>query len=172
MSHQQSTLPVSPDLAIIDSLEFARRGGRIEGEVAVSALARLAGVVVGSNGRLRCSISGELDKDGKPTLLLNVDGELDLLCQRCLQVFRWPLRSATRLLLVAPGDAWPDEDLADDEADAIAADKMQSVLALIEDEVLLALPIAPTHAACESPVASDSNAKQSPFALLANLKKS
>jgi uncharacterized protein len=73
---------------------------------------------------------------------------------------------------VAPGDAWPDEDLADDEADAIAADKMQSVLALIEDEVLLALPIAPTHAACESPVASNGNGKQSPFALLAKLKKS
>jgi hypothetical protein len=55
--------------------------------------------------------------------------------------FRWRIRS--RLQLLAPGEEWPDEDLADDSADAIEAEKELAVLSLVEDEVLLALPIAP-----------------------------
>jgi uncharacterized metal-binding protein YceD (DUF177 family) len=56
---------------------------------------------------------------------------------------RHVLRIKSRLQLVGPGEEWPDEDLADDSADAIEAEKELAVLSLVEDEVLLALPIAP-----------------------------
>ena len=172
MSHQLSVPFNAPEKAIIDSLDFARQGVCIEGEVAVSAMGRLADVVIERGDRLFCRISGERDDDGQSSLVLQIEGELELLCQRCLQPLRWPLQAVSRLLLVAPGDAWPDEDLVDDDADAIAAEKSLSVLALMEEEVLLALPIAPRHTDCESPVASDGSSKLSPFAALAKLKKS
>jgi uncharacterized metal-binding protein YceD (DUF177 family) len=54
---------------------------------------------------------------------------------------RHELRIKSRLQLVGP-EEWPDEDLADDSADAIEAEKELAVLSLVEDEVLLALPIA------------------------------
>ena len=72
---------------------------------------------------------------------------------------------------MAPGEEWPDDDLADDSTDAIEAEKELAVLSLIEDEVLLALPIAPRHEQCESPSGTAAEHGPSPFAALSALKK-
>ncbi|MDP2133812.1 MAG: hypothetical protein Q8J99_09390, partial [Sulfuritalea sp.] len=82
-----------------------------------------------------------------------------------------PLAISSRLQLMAPGEEWPDDDLVDDSADAITAEKALPVLSLIEDEVLLALPIAPRHEQCESPSASATGQGTSPFAALAGFRK-
>lgn len=52
---------------------------------------------------------------------------------------------------MAPGEEWPDDDLADDSADAIEAEKALAVLSLVEEEVLLALPIAPDALSTRAP---------------------
>jgi uncharacterized protein len=46
------------------------------------------------------------------------------------------------------------------------------VLALVEDEIVLAVPIAPRHESCDAPRPSDGVKKESPFAALAKLRKS
>jgi uncharacterized protein len=168
--------------AVIDSLEFAREGRTLDGVIAVSGLRRLADVLVEPVGELRCSLRGtpsQQRRDGKPGLELEVSGTVRLRCQRCLQVMDFPLEVACRLLPIASGEPWPDEDEdedgagseLDDEWDAIEASREQSVLALIEDEVLLALPIVPRHEACEPPVAMNDEHEPSPFAALAKLKQ-
>ncbi len=81
------------------------------------------------------------------------------------------MRIKSRLQLMAPGEEWPDDDLADDSADAIEAEKDLAVLSLIEEEVLLALPIAPRHEQCEPPSGSTAETGPLPFAALAALKK-
>ncbi len=190
MSSQKSQTksgPTDVSAAVIDSLEFARQGREISGVVAVAALDRLADVVVEPVGSLNCTLrglTGEQRQDGKPGLELEVAGSLKFRCQRCLQVMDFPLRVVSRLLLLAPGEMLPDEvvedeydgevagDELDDEWDAIEAGREQSVLALIEDEVLLALPIVPRHDACEPPVAMKDEHEPSPFAVLAKLKRS
>jgi len=73
--------------------------------------------------------------------------------------------------LIAPGEEWPDDDLVDDGADAIEAEKALAVLSLVEEEVLLALPIAPRHEQCEPPSGGAAGHGPSPFAALAALKK-
>ena len=94
-----------------------------------------------------------------------------LRCQRCLEGVKFTLGIKSRLQLIGPGEEWPDEDLVDDSADAVVAEKELAVLTLIEDEVLLALPIAPRHEQCESPLANAGGQGSSPFAALAALKK-
>jgi uncharacterized protein len=167
--------------AVIDSLEFAREGRGLEGEIAVAALKRLADVVVEPVGELRCSLQGVGSirrRDGKPGLELEVSGMLRLRCQRCLQVMDFPLEVSSRLLPIAAGEPWPDEEdeedraaVPDEEWDAIEASHEQSVLDLVEDEVLLALPIVPRHDACEPPAATRDEHEPSPFAVLAKLKQ-
>lgn len=183
MSRQKNSL-TDVSTAVIDSLEFSRQGRVISGEVAVVALGRLADIVVEPVGALRCilrGLPGEQRQDGKPGLALEVTGSLKFRCQRCLQVMDYPLRVASHLRLLAPGEMLPDEvveddddvagDELDDEWDAIEASREQSVLALIEDEVLLALPIVPKHEACEPPAAMNDEYEPSPFAALAKLKQ-
>lgn len=155
---------------VIDSLDFARTGAVLKGRVPVAALDRLADVLVDRTGALDYELRGELDDEEKPCIDLRVRGELQLSCQRCLSSLSYRIDIDRRLMLVAPGQAWPDEDLADDRMDAIEASHDLAVLPLIEDEVLLVLPIVPRHEVCQSPVATEIEHRPSPFAMLAKLK--
>ena len=157
------------DQAVIASLEFAREGGVIAGSVPVAKLERLADALFDRSGSLECELRGGRDGEGKPFLDLRVVGSVNLLCQRCLSSLSYPLDIESRLLLVAPGAEWPDDELEDDGPDAIEASVAQAVLPLVEDEVLLALPIAPRHEDCQPPIAAEEH-RPSPFAVLAKLK--
>lgn len=157
--------------AVIDGLEFARGGRRLAGPVPLAALSRLADSLVNTAGALDCELVGEQDREGKCWLTLRLAGTLQVCCQRCLETVMLPLTVTKRLLLVPPGQAWPDDELAEDGFDAIAAEKETALLPLIEDEVLLALPIAPRHEACDPPVPLVEEHGPSPFAALAKIKK-
>ena len=58
------------------------------------------------------------------------------------------------------------------QVDAIELDGELDVLALVEDEILLALPIAPRHQVCDAPQPEGGTSKESPFAALASLRGS
>ncbi len=143
----------------------------LERSVGLDELPRLADLLSTTAGCLSIRLEGWRDGDGKSWLQLGIAGEPVLCCQRCLGGVKFPLLIKSRLQLLAPGEEWPDDDLVDDSADAIAAEKALAVLSLIEDEVLLALPIAPRHEQCESPRGNASQQGSSPFAALAALKK-
>ena len=155
---------------IFDSFAFARESAELEGVLSVKDLPRLAGSLAEDGGSLVCVLRGGRSENGKLCLWLEASGELSVICQRCLQEMKWPLRLEAKLLLVAPGAVWPDEELEDDSADAIPASAEQSLRALVEDEVLLALPLAPRHQACELPLAGGDAGRVSPFAALAKIK--
>ena len=155
----------------INSLEFAREKRRLAGSFPVFLLSRLADMLAEDGGSLSWLVLGECDADRKSFLLIEVAGELQLKCQRCLGAFAYGLKINSRLQLVPEGAAWPDEDLEDDRVDPIGASDSQSLLALVEDEVLLALPIAPRHESCKLPGYEGGNTLASPFATLAKLKK-
>jgi uncharacterized protein len=175
-----ASLALTPALAptAIDSLAFARGGGEIAGTVPLAGLPRLVDDALALAGELVVELRGWRDAEGKSWLGLRIQGDMLTRCQRCLESVTLPLRIDSRLQLIAPGDAWPDDDLTDDAVvatmdvtvDAIEADPALDVLALVEDEVLLALPTAPLHARCELP-APAGRVDGSPFAVLATLKK-
>lgn len=159
---------------IIDSLEFSRQGKSLAGCVVVNDLPRLAESVANVEAALSWQLRGEKDEEGKLFLELAVEGVLSLICQRCLAEMALPVSVAERLLLVPDGAPWPEDELEDDSMDAIAAEREMSVLTLVEDEVLLALPVVPRHpdqAMCRSLVRVDEDLPASPFALLEQLKK-
>jgi uncharacterized protein len=160
---------------VIDAFEFCRLQERAEGELPVVDLARLANEAVDRGGVLRWSLVGASDKFGHPQLHLKVVGQINLVCQRCLGAMPFDMASESELTLAAD-DAAADaiEALIDDEdADVIVADAAFDVISLIEDEALLALPLAPKHVTCPAqvdvvPVADD---KVSPFSVLKKLKQ-
>ena len=156
---------------VIDSLEFARAGEKRAGSLGISRLKRLADALADEAGALDWSLVGWRDEDGDSWLRLEVRGSLKLRCQRCLGAVDFPAAIDSRLQLVRPGEPWPDDGLEDDVSDAIAADKALSIEALVEDEVLLALPIAPRHENCEAPRAVAVEQEPSPFGVLAKIRK-
>ncbi len=162
----------------IDSLDFARSGRRMAGVVAVHSLQRLLDSLADGEGELTWSVRGEVVIDdigqSQAYLVIEVGGEICLACQRCLGAFPYRVATDSRLLLVPPGKPWPEdvpEDLERDSPDPIEALAEQSLLDLVEDEVLLSLPIAPRHELCDIPDHDDGKAAVSPFAKLSQLKK-
>jgi uncharacterized protein len=171
MSDRVSTANETLAGVVLDGLEFARQGRRQAGKVRLVSLPRLAGVLADDGGEIDCEVLGELDREGNAFLVMRLDGEVGLRCQRCLETLVVPLRITSRLLLVPPGRQWPDEELAEDDYDAVEAGKEMALLPMIEEEVLLALPIAPMHDSCETPAATSDEQAPSPFAALAKLRK-
>lgn len=171
MSHQDK-----PRHVVADPLEFARDERRLGGEVGIAALERLADGLADKAGTIVWTMWGEVGLDAmgvkRRFLCLEASGELQLVCQRCLGPMAWPLRLDSRLALMAPGEEWPEEELEDDSCDAIEAEQDLDAVALLEDEILLALPNAPRHPVCTLPGdGAHQSEKVSPFAVLAGLKK-
>jgi uncharacterized protein len=164
---------VETDIArtVVDGMGFAREGRRLAGNIPVAALPRLADLLVDAAGELECRVRGEMGRDGKAYLVLEVDGSLNLRCQRCLGTVVQPVAVRNRLLLVPEGQDWPEDELVDDGFDAVEAGKEMALLPLMEEEVLLALPIAPRHEQCEPPKSAVDEQEPSPFAVLAKIRK-
>lgn len=161
---------------VIDAFEFCRLKERLEGDVAVADLARLAEDTVDRSGLVHWSLQGESDSNGHPQLMLSVSGSVRLLCQRCLTPFAFGIASETALILAKDENSVDEIDalLADDTIDVIVGSRAMDIIALIEDEALLALPLSPRHDVCpdQSMVSEHQEAKKdSPFAILKNIKK-
>lgn len=153
--------------AAIDGLAFARTEGVLKGRLGLESMPRLA--QSGCSGSvLDFVLAGEMDERGRPGLNLAVDGSVRLQCQRCLDGVDVPLRLEARLELAA---SEAEILAADDDLDRVLAGQAMSVAVLVEDEVILALPMSPRHEQCRAAAGSDGGAESSPFQALAALKK-
>ncbi len=155
----------------IDSLDFARRGGEISGEVPMAELPRMADLLTDFEGKISYVLHGLFGKDSKPRLALTLNGSCNLRCQRCLNTLAYPIELVSYLRLVTE-DELDSSDIEDDEVDSIPAEKRLDVLALLEEELILSLPIAQKHALDECKIAVEGlKRSDNPFAVLAGLKK-
>jgi uncharacterized protein len=160
--------------AVIDALEFARGQQALRGSLPVAALKRLDDVLSDSEGTLEYVLTGSKDDRNRARLHVEVTGRLHLQCQRCLGPLEYDV-AVDNTLLLFPRGVEP-EDIDDPEApDAIEASPELEIGGLIEDEVLLSLPLAPRHpeGSCESRVARrlEGAGPPKPFAELAALKR-
>ena len=113
---------------------------------------------------------------------LAVKGRIHLVCQSCLQDCGLDLAQESRFVMVATeeeADAFPMED---DQQEPLVASQHFDLLGLIEDEILLSMPLIPKHpeGACqphaslfgEGGEARDASERpQNPFNILKNMKK-
>jgi uncharacterized protein len=163
---------------IINSLDFARSGKVVRGKIGLADLTRLHDYLHNLNGIIEYTLSGSKTGRGEPLLILSIQGDLELICQRCLDAFKHPLAIESRLKLVKNESELPDVEEEDLAIDNLIADTQFDVLALLEEEIILQLPIAARHAIGECKKGDyvrleDSEAEVNPaFAALSNLKKS
>lgn len=165
---------------VIDLLEFARVRGRLEGDDRPESFARLRDLLADGEGALRWRLSGErrerAEGGSDACLLLHLSGELRVGCIRCLKPVEVEI-DEERLFRVTATESQAERlDAENDECDALVADPRFDVLELVEDEAILALPIAPRHEDCGLPVEPEAEppgeaSRENPFAALAALKR-
>lgn len=135
---------MSAPRATIDSLRFARTGESLSGEVRVADLERLSSALAEPSGWVRYRLEGGSEA-GRPVLRLDVEAEVVLECQRCLGNYIERVSSATVLPLARDEAELARWERDDPLLDALVAETALDVLSLVEDEVLLGLPVAPRH---------------------------
>ncbi|WP_189452515.1 YceD family protein [Cognatilysobacter bugurensis] len=154
----------------------ARRG--VEGRLPLSALKRLGESLVDDEGEVRFSIEFRHDALKVPYAELRIETELPLQCQRTLERFVLPVSIEQRLGLIrseAEEAALPPGY----EPLLMPEDGMLRAAELVEDELILAVPVVPVRPDSEpverewtdGQAAPDEPERPNPFAALASLKK-
>ena len=156
----------------INPWQLAAEQGRLEGELPLAALPRLARVNR-ATGKVGVSLEAGIDEGGVSFIRGTLQADLELDCQRCLGPFYLPVTVEVGLGLIrAEVDA---ERLPDRYEPLLVVETGLMVADLVEDELLLALPQIPRHEdlrECEAngyaTEMSDTPLPQ-PFAALASL---
>lgn len=161
---------------VINNIEFAQRALATHGTIPVLQFSRLADLLNERSGQVTWKLHGGVDMGGSAYLQLQAEATLALTCQRCLQAMVYPLAVGARYLLVWHETELPASEEEGDDENYLLFQAEMDVLELIEDELLLAIPMAPKHedVRCAETggtgIKLDEYRKPNPFAGLAALK--
>jgi uncharacterized protein len=154
---------------VIDGLEFARTGSKLQGALPVAGFLRMRDSLCTNKGTVRYELLGVPEELGRPALRLRVGGELQFVCQRCLGALQFPLHIDVSLQLAATQAELDAAPLAAEGPEWIVAGPQMPVCDLIEDELLLAIPLVLRHEGCAGGEPRAVNEGRSPFAGLRGL---
>ncbi len=155
---------------------FARVGS-ITAELPLTRLLRFSDQLSSKTGAVDVDVLFGMDEEGRRHLSGTLDTRVQVACQRCLQDMELALHCELSLLVFDTEDEV--QELPESQDAVTMTEDGLDVVALIEDELILSLPMIPMHAdtGCsrvlnalkqgEGPVADE---RPNPFAILAELK--
>ena len=140
---------------IVDALTLARSGSVRGYSFKDRLFARLSGLLVSDQPELDVSLQFDLQQ-GKPVIRGELRGAVEVICQRCMQSMEQVLNEqialkicAQRELSVVVDDEVDVEEALsemDGQAEEWVADATRiDVVELVEEQVILALPLVPKH---------------------------
>ena len=130
-------------------------------------LPRVADLVASPEGELRYEVTGALDKQRRKVVSCIIKGFAQLTCRVSMEHFRYEIDVEDRLVLVDDESHLPPIEMESEEEDFVVADGPLDVRVLVEDAVILALPMIPRKPGIEEvPKPADKPQRESPFAAL------
>jgi uncharacterized protein len=174
--------PPAFDPRDLNLLRFAAAAGVLEGRTPAAELQRLAvDAPPAGAGEVRWAARGErrggAGREPETWLHLQAHALVRLTCQRCLQPMEQALHAERSLRFVADeAEAERLDELSEDDVLALPPRGRLDLQPLIEDELILALPIVPRHEDCPEPLPLPvddlpEEAPENPFQALAALKR-
>jgi uncharacterized protein len=127
----------------VDPARLAARAREIDGSLPLSELPRLAPVLADTAGEAAGRFAFDRVQGRPDRVRGHVAATLHLQCQRCLETMDWSVDQAFEVFLVAE-DVELDRVPAGGDAVRVEARGL-SLHALLEDELLLSLPIVALH---------------------------
>lgn len=166
----------------IDPLRMAETGRLLEGGYSIAELDRLHDLLLERSGEVVVSLEFGIDAEGVRYMKGQLQTEVVLECQRCLQPMQAPIDASFALGLVRNIDA--AEQLPSHYEPLLVESDALFLRDIIEDELLLALPLVAKHdesqcvdvnqraaeVAQHNDYDSGESKKDNPFAALAALK--
>jgi len=123
---------------------LGERGAVLDGELRVAELTRLsASLHADCDATVKVALRFGFAADGRATIELAFAATLPLTCQRCLE----PVEQAVdeKVAWVVVGSEAEASRVADDMEPLVLADDRLQLATLVEDELIVSLPMAPRH---------------------------
>jgi len=162
------------DEFLIHPERLSTRPQVFEGTFVPSQLERLEDSLADGRGELRYRITAQLDANRRKVVWCIIEGFVFLTCQASLEAFRHEVSVSDHLVLVDSEEELPAIEEESESEDYVVAEEPLDIRDLVEDAVLLALPMIPRKPELEGAKAGeghDDPAKPSPFAVLEALKR-
>jgi uncharacterized protein len=168
----------------LDVRRFAENGAELDSSAGLQRFVRLSAETQGleNSASVHWHARGEMHNPHHvhPQIWVHLEADttLPLVCQRCLNPVDVSLRVIRSFRFVADEATAAAED-DDAEEDLLALSRSFDLVELVEDELLMEVPVAPRHEVCPEPVkmsAEDPDfdaagaEKENPFAVLTRLK--
>ncbi|MCK5639451.1 MAG: DUF177 domain-containing protein [Gammaproteobacteria bacterium] len=127
----------------IDPLRFAEARRRLQGGMDIAKMERLQSYLASDTGQVQVELDFGIAEDGLRYIHGHLSTKLSLVCQRCLNAMEQLIEAEVRLGVISDqslADTLPEtyEPLVLGQHDIFLRD-------LIEDELILALPLVPKH---------------------------
>ena len=122
---------------------LGERKAVLSGEIELRQLTRLREVLHSDRGSIQASLKFHRQTNRSVTVDLAFETVLELICQRCLEPLVQNVSERSSLTLLGP-ESMTSEMAKEGEAVVLPEGKL-SPAALIEDELLVSLPIIPRH---------------------------
>lgn len=139
---------------MVSPSNFAEKSRYWEGDVMVGEFERLAKEFVRPEAKLQFRVCGEQDARGRARLRCKVFGNFEVECQRCLQPLAVAVDSE-RVLYLTGSEEEADRletllsgDGQGESLEAIVVGQNMDLATVVEDEVLLSLPLVSVHEQC------------------------
>lgn len=158
--------------AAIDCYRFALERQLLEGRLAISSFERLFDQLSDREGEVAFSLEGKLSDRGRVGFRLRVTGVVSLVCQRCLDKLSHQVDIDNRLEMSPDMSELTQEELEDVGTDYLPLEKTLDVSDLVEEELILSLPVAPRHDECSLQHQKASGGQVLSFPRLSGLKHS
>lgn len=130
-----------------DLESLADRGVTLRGELDIGSLTRLTGLLQSDTGSVSATLAFEQRRDGWLGVELDYRAVVELECQRCLEPFRHELADRVNVV-VADAAALPAATPEGFEPFELADGRFRPA-ELIEDELIVAIPLVPKHGRVE-----------------------
>ena len=129
-----------------DAFKLAARASSVSGSLDARRLPNVADSLAPGDDPvpIAWTIEGRRSAEGRPAISIDIEGDVPLVCQRCLAPMAWPVSQGTEVLLAHDEDELATLD-AETEGEVILADRPLDAATLVEDELVLTLPFAPRH---------------------------
>lgn len=125
----------------------ASRDAALSGELKLDKLPRLASMLHSGDGSVRATLGFSQRRDGWLGAQLSYEAAVELVCQRCLEPFRHEWTDRVELVIAA-ADALPADVPEGHEPFELEEGRLLPAQ-LIEDELIVSIPIVPKHARIE-----------------------
>jgi uncharacterized protein len=167
----------------LDVKGFADEGAKLSGVSPVQQHARLVAETQGRGAQspVSWSASGEMRnrQHVQPEIWLHLKAQvtLPLTCQRCLEPVEVPVSVERSFRFVSSEEMAAAQD-DESEEDVLALSRSFDLVELVEDELLMEIPLAPRHETCppvklalaDASFESAAGRQENPFASLGRLK--